>query len=137
MYISRLIFRLYEGCKVTPTRNLFLSDSPRLYLLGVKEMTDQDKIERYDLIVGYFSKILQKRADNLQGEQIYYDGWKNPRNMDETEREEEVVENFIYEMDNIGFSDFAELMAHEFCGERISENNQFYDHVYGDRPCSL
>ena len=96
-------------------------------------MTDKDKIERYDLIVGYFTKILQKRTDDLAGEQIYYDEWKHPRNMDLTERQDDVVNTFINEMDNIGFYEFAELMAHEFDGERLSKNNQFYDHVYGER----
>lgn len=99
-------------------------------------MTDQDKIERYDLIVGYFQKILNQRADELQGEYIYYDEWKQPRYMDETEREEDVTETFLNEMDNIGFFDFAELMAHEVYGDRMSEKNEFYDHVYGDRPCT-
>lgn len=98
-------------------------------------MTDKDKAERYDLIVGYFSKILQNRADELADEFIYYDEWKKPRHMDETEREESAVETFLNEMDNIGFYEFAELMAHEFNGETMGTNNQFYDHVYGDRPC--
>ena len=96
-------------------------------------MTDQDKIERYDLIVGYFQEILNKRADDKIGEEIYRDGWKQPRYMDETEREEEVISEFEEKMDNIGFFEFAELMAHEIYGERLSKNNQFYDHVYGDR----
>lgn len=95
-------------------------------------MTDKEKIERYNLIVGYFQNILTKRANDLHGEQIYYDGWKKPRNMDETEREEEVTETFLSDMDNIGFFEFAELMAHEVFGEPLSQNNQFYDHVYGD-----
>jgi hypothetical protein len=97
----------------------------------MKILTEKEKAERYTLIEGYFSDILRKRADKLAGEQIYYDGWKKPRNMDETEREEQVVETFLSEMDNIGFFEFAELMAHEFNDEPISKNNQFYDHVYG------
>ena len=96
-------------------------------------MTDKDKIERYDLIVGYFQKILNKRADKLIGEEIYHDGWKQPRYMDETEREEEVIAKFEEQMDDIGFWEFAELMVHEIYCERVSENNQFYDHVYGER----
>jgi hypothetical protein len=96
-------------------------------------MTNQDKIERYDLIMGYFSKILQDRADKLQGEKTYYDGWKQPRYMNSDERNEEVVDEFLSDMDNIGLYEFAELIAHEFNGESISLNNQFYDHVYGDR----
>lgn len=95
-------------------------------------ITNQEKIERYDLIVGYFSKILQERADLLQGEEIYYDGWKKPRHKDETERQEEIIDTFLYQMDDIGFYEFAELMAHEFSGYCLSNNNQFYDHVYGD-----
>lgn len=95
-------------------------------------LSDQDKIERYDLIVGYFQKILNDRADKLAGEQICYDGERKPHYMDETEREDEVVSDFEYKMDDLGFYDFAELMAHEIYGERLSKNNQFYDHVYGD-----
>lgn len=98
----------------------------------MKILTEKEKAERYTLIEGYFSDILRKRADKLAGEQIYYDGWKKPRQMDETEREEQVVDTFINQMDELGFWEFAELMAHEFCGEPVSENNQFYDHVYGD-----
>jgi hypothetical protein len=97
-------------------------------------MTNQDKIERYDLIMGYFNKILQDRADKLQGEEIYYDGWKQPRYMTSAERNEEVVDEFLSDMDNLGFYEFAELIAHEFNGESISLNNQFYDTIYGDRP---
>lgn len=97
-------------------------------------LSDQDKIERYDLIVGYFQNILNKRADKLIGEEIYHDGWKQPRKMDETEREEEVIAKFEEQMDDIGFWEFAELMAHEVYGERLSKNNEFYDHVYGNRP---
>lgn len=96
-------------------------------------MTNQDKIERYDLIIGYFNKILQARADKLQGEEVYYDGWKKPRYMTEDDRKEDVVGEFLADMDNIGFYEFAELIAHDFSGENISLNNQFYDHVYGDR----
>jgi hypothetical protein len=96
-------------------------------------MTNQDKIERYDLIMGYFNKILQNRADRLQGEEVYYDGMKQPRYMNSDERNEEVVDEFLSDMDNIGLYEFAELIAHEFNGESISLNNQFYDHVYGDR----
>lgn len=95
-------------------------------------MTDKEKIERYNLIVSYFQKILIKRADDLHGEQIYYDGWKKPKYMDEVECAEDVTETFISDMDNIGFFEFAELMAHEVFGEPLSENNQFYDNVYGD-----
>jgi len=97
-------------------------------------LSDQDKIERYDLIAGYFSKYLQKKADKLTGEEIYRDGWKQPRYMDETEREEEVTSEFLDKMDDLGLFEFAELMVHEWNGDRVSENNQFYDHVYGDRP---
>ena len=96
-------------------------------------MTNQDKIERYDLIIGYFNKILQARADKLQGEEVYYDGWKQPRYMTEDDRKEDVVGEFLADMDNIGFYEFAELIAHDFSGENISLNNQFYDHVYGER----
>lgn len=96
-------------------------------------MTNQDKIERYDLIMGYFNKLLQQRADRLQGEEVYYDGMKQARYMNEDERNNEVVEEFLSDMDNIGFYEFAELIAHDFNGETISLNNQFYDHVYGDR----
>lgn len=95
-------------------------------------MTDKEKAERYNLIIGYFQKILQNRADKLQEEEIYYDEWKKPRYMDETERDEEVIDEFFSDMDNIGFYDFAELIAHEIYSENISHNNQFYDHVYGD-----
>ena len=95
-------------------------------------MTDQDKIERYDLIVGYFNKILQARSDKLCGEETYYDGWKQPRYMNEQERDEEVVGDFLEDMDNIGFYEFAELMAHEYNRQNLSLNNQFYDHVYGE-----
>ena len=94
-------------------------------------MTDKEKVERYDLIVGYFQNILTDRADKKIGEFIYYDEWKQPRHMDETERQEEVTEEFLSDMDNIGFFDFAELMAHEVFCEPISKNNQFYDHVNG------
>lgn len=97
-------------------------------------LTNQDKIERYDLIMGYFQKILLNRADKLDGEEIYYDGMKQARYMNKQEREERVVDEFLSEMDNIGFYEFAELIAHDFNGETISFNNQFYDHVYGDRP---
>lgn len=96
-------------------------------------MTNQDKIERYDLIMGYFNKLLQQRADRLQGEEVYYDGMKQARYMNSDERNEEVVDEFLSDMDNIGLYEFAELIAHEFNGESISLNNQFYDHVYGDR----
>lgn len=96
-------------------------------------MTNQDKIERYDLIMGYFQKILQARADKLQGEEVYYDGMKQPHYMNEDERNEEVVSEFLSDMDNLGFYEFAELIAHDFSGENISLNNQFYDHVYGER----
>jgi hypothetical protein len=96
-------------------------------------LTDQDKIERYDLIMGYFQKILQNRADRLDGEEIYYDGMKQARYMNSDERNNEVVDEFLSDMDNLGFYEFAELIAHEFNGETISLNNQFYDHVYGDR----
>jgi hypothetical protein len=95
-------------------------------------MTDQDKIERYDLIMGYFYNILQQRADRLQGEETYYDGWKKPRYMNSDERNEVVVDEFLADMDDIGFYEFAELIAHDFNGVNISLNNQFYDHVYGD-----
>lgn len=94
-------------------------------------MTEQEKAQRYDLIVGYFQNILQDRADKKAEEFIYYDEWKHPRHKDETERQEEVAEDFILEMDTIGFWEFAELMNHEVYGDRLSENNQFYDHVYG------
>lgn len=94
-------------------------------------MNVTEKAERYDLIIGYFQKILQDRADKLYGEQIYYDEWKQPRNMDETERDEQVEDEFLNDMDNIGFNDFAELIAHEVYGERVGENNQFHDHIYG------
>ena len=96
-------------------------------------MTNQDKIERYDLIIGYFNKILQQRADKLQDKEIYYDGMKQARYMNEEERNSEVVDDFLSEMDNLGFYEFAELIAHDFNGETLSLNNQFYDHVYGDR----
>jgi hypothetical protein len=96
-------------------------------------LSDQDKIERYDLIAGYFSKYLQKKADKLIGEEIYRDGWKQPRYMDETERDEEATSDFLSKMDDLGLFEFAELMVHEFNGDRVSENNQFYDTVYGDR----
>lgn len=96
-------------------------------------MTNQDKIERYDLIIGYFNKILQQRADKLQDKEIYYDGMKQARYMNEEERNSEVVDDFLSEMDNLGFYEFAELIAHDFNGETLNLNNQFYDHVYGDR----
>lgn len=96
-------------------------------------MTDQEKAERYDLIVGYFQNILNKRADGLLEEMICYDGERQPHYMDETEREESATETFLNEMDNIGFYDFAELMAHEVYGNCMSFNNQFYDHVYGEQ----
>jgi hypothetical protein len=96
-------------------------------------MTNQDKIERYDLIIGYFNKILQQRADKLQDKEIYYDGMKQARYMNEEERNSEVVDDFLSEMDDLGFYEFAELIAHDFNGETLSLNNQFYDHVYGDR----
>ena len=83
--------------------------------------------------MGYFNKILQARADKLQGEEVYYDGMKQPHYMNEDERNEEVVSEFLSDMDNLGFYEFAELIAHDFSGENISLNNQFYDHVYGDR----
>lgn len=83
--------------------------------------------------MGYFNKILQDRADKLQDEETYYDGWKQPRYMNSDERNEEVVDEFLSDMDNIGLYEFAELIAHEFNGESISLNNQFYDHVYGER----
>lgn len=95
-------------------------------------LSDKEKAERYDLVVGYFQNILNERADKLIDEYTYYDEWKHPRKMDLTERQEKVTEDFLYEMDNIGFNDFAELMAHEVYCERVSENNQFHDHVYGD-----
>lgn len=95
-------------------------------------MTDKEKAERYDLIVGYFQNILNKRADKLLGELIYYDEWKRPEYMDETERQEEVTDKFLGDMDELGFYDFAELIVHEIYNDRMSENNQFYDHVYGD-----
>ena len=94
-------------------------------------LSEKEKAERYDLVVGYFQKILNDRADKLIDEYTYYDEWKQPRKMDLTERQEKVTEDFLYEMDNIGFNDFAELMAHEVYCERVSENNQFHDHVYG------
>ena len=94
-------------------------------------LSEKEKAERYDLVVGYFQKILNDRADKLIDEYIYFDEWKQPRKMDLTERQEKVTEDFLYEMDNIGFNDFAELMAHEVYCERVSENNQFHDHVYG------
>lgn len=96
-------------------------------------MTNQDKIERYDLIIGYFNKILQNRADKLQEEEVYYDGWKQPRYMNDEECNEKVTDEFLSDMDNIGFYEFAELIAHEINGEKLSLNNQFYDHVYGER----
>ena len=83
--------------------------------------------------MGYFQKILQARADKLQGEEVYYDGMKQPHYMNEDERNEEVVSEFLSDMDNLGFYEFAELIAHDFSGENISLNNQFYDHVYGER----
>lgn len=95
-------------------------------------LSEKEKAERYDLIVGYFQKILNERADELIDELVCYDECRHPRHLDDVERQEEVTENFIYEMDNIGFFDFAELMAHEIYCERVSENNQFHDHVYGD-----
>lgn len=94
-------------------------------------MTDKEKAERYNLIVGYFQEKLQKRADKLAEEFIYHDEWKHPRHKDENERAEEVSEAFISEMDTLGFWEFAELMAHEVFGESVSLNNHFYDHVYG------
>ena len=97
-------------------------------------LSDQDKIERYDLIVGYFSKYLQNKADKLSGEQICYDGERKPHYMDSVERDEEATSEFLDKMDDIGFFDFAELMVHEYNGDRVSENNQFYDTVYGNRP---
>lgn len=100
-------------------------------------MTDQDKVERYDLIMSYFLNKIVERADQLQGELIYYDEWKKPKYMDSTEREEQAIEEFLNDMDNIGFYEVAELIAHDTCGENISKNNQFYDCVYGDRPCTL
>lgn len=96
-------------------------------------MTNQDKIERYDLIIGYFNKILQQRADKLQDKEIYYDGMKQARYMNKEERNSEVVDDFLSEMDDLGFYEFAELIAHDFNGETLSLNNQFYDHVYGER----
>ena len=83
--------------------------------------------------MGYFNKILQARADKLQGEEVYYDGMKQPHYMNEDERNEEVVSEFLSDMDNLGFYEFAELIANDFSGENISLNNQFYDHVYGER----
>lgn len=94
-------------------------------------MTEKEKAERYDLIVGYFQNILTKREDALCDEYIYYDEWKQPRHMDDVERSEQVEDEFLYDMDNIGFHEFAELMAHEVYGTRVGENNQFYDHIYG------
>ena len=96
-------------------------------------MTDKEKAQRYDLIIGYFQNILNQRADDLNGKEIYYDEWKQPRNMNEEEREEEVTEEFLSDMDNIGFYDFAELIAHEVYCERLSSTNEFYDNVYGDQ----
>ena len=94
-------------------------------------MNTQEKAERFDLIVGYFQKILQDREDSKLEEMVCYDGDKQPHYKDETERQEEVADEFLYEMDNIGFWEFAELMLHEIYGERVSENNQFHDHIYG------
>lgn len=96
----------------------------------MKKLTDIEKAERYDLVVGYFQNILNKRVDLKIDDMIYYDGAKEARHKDQTEREEEVEEEFICEMDNIGFLDFAELMCHEIFCERVSERNQFHDHVY-------
>lgn len=98
----------------------------------MKILTEKEKAERYTLIEGYFTDILRKRADKLREDMVCYDGMRKPRHMDETEREEEVIDAFISQMDELGFWEFAELMAHEFCGEPVSENNQFHDHVYGD-----
>ena len=95
-------------------------------------LTEKERAERYDLIVGYFQDKLQKRADKLEEEFIYYDEWKHPRHKDETERAEEVSEDFISEMDELGFWEFGELMAYEVFGESVSLNNQFHDHVYGE-----
>ena len=94
-------------------------------------LSEKEKAERYDLIVGYFQTELNRRVDLKIDDMVYYDGAKQARHKDLTEREEEVEEEFIYEMDNIGFWDFAELMCHEIFCERVSENNQFHDHVYG------
>lgn len=94
-------------------------------------LSEKEKAERYDLVVGYFQKILQDREDSKFEEMICYDEDKKPRYKDEVERQEEVADEFIYDLDNIGFNDFAELMLHEVYGERVSLNNQFYDHVYG------
>mgnify|MGYP002520019227 CR=1 FL=1 len=74
-------------------------------------LSEKEKAERYDLVVGYFQKILNERADELIDELVCYDECRHPRHLDDVERQEEVTENFIYEMDNIGFFDFAELMA--------------------------
>jgi hypothetical protein len=95
-------------------------------------LTEKEKIERYDQIIGYFQTLLQKREDKLIGQEIYYDEWKQPRYMNKTEREEEVIDDFLSDMDNIGFYDFAELITYEVYCKKLSNNNQFYDHIYGD-----
>lgn len=97
-------------------------------------LTEKDKAERYDLIIGYFRDKLIDKADKLAGEYIYHDEWKRPEYMDETEREEEVLNDFFNKLDDIGYSDFADLIAHDAFGADMLPNNQFYDHVYGDRP---
>ena len=97
----------------------------------MKKLTDKEKAERYDLIVGYFQTELNRRVDLKIDDMVYYEGAKEARHKDLTEREEEVEEEFIYEMDNIGFLDFAELMCHEIFCERVSERNQFHDNIYG------
>ena len=95
----------------------------------VEEMNSNDnpaeKAKKYDQIVDYFRNILQDRADKLRGEMIYYDEWKQPRYMDRTEREQQVIDEFEYKMDDIGFNDFAELMAYEIFGENMIKDNQF------------
>jgi len=97
-------------------------------------LSNQDKIERYDLIAGYFSKYLQKKSDEFAGCYRYNDCDRQPHKMDEVERDEEATAEFLDKMDDLGLFEFAELMVHEYNGDRVSENNQFYDHVYGDRP---
>lgn len=88
-------------------------------------MTEQEKAKRYDQIVDYFSKILEDRADLMRGEIIYRDEWRTPKYMDRTEREQEVIDEFEYKMDDIGFNDFGEFIAYAVFGENMSEKNCF------------
>lgn len=94
-------------------------------------MTEHEKAERYDLIVGYFLNKLNKEVDLKIDNYVYYDGAKEARKMTLEERQDEVADEFLYKMDNIGFWEFAELMNHEVFCNPVSENNQFHDNVYG------